>query len=112
MALACPSNLPMLVLWGTHAAFLLGALCEQLVVGKLKWREGPLWWFVPQFALLATYISNICVFPAGIGNTQQSELIVLGSSTSWFLLALAFSVSTNRRLCVQYYRTWQHRHGT
>eukprot|EP00931_Biecheleriopsis_adriatica_P042331 TRINITY_DN24123_c0_g1_i1.p1 TRINITY_DN24123_c0_g1~~TRINITY_DN24123_c0_g1_i1.p1 ORF type:complete len:623 (-),score=79.12 TRINITY_DN24123_c0_g1_i1:87-1907(-) len=112
MALLCESNLPLLILWGVHSAFILAGLVERLTVRRLRWQEGVLWWFLIQLSLIAVYTCNICEFPAGIGDKDSSVFIVAGGSFTWFLLVLLLSLSVNWALCVRYYRTWQHQRGT
>jgi len=111
IALACDSNLPLLVLLGVHASFLSAACVERLLVRRVNWKACRFWVLPLQLTVLSCYTCNLCVFPAGIGNGEQSTFIVLGSTSAWLLLILAFTVSINWEACVRVFRTWQNQHG-
>eukprot|EP00438_Fugacium_kawagutii_P019437 Skav202635 [mRNA] locus=scaffold1942:17234:18939:- [translate_table: standard] len=61
---------------------------------------------------MGCYISNLCEFPKGVGNKATSQIIVAGSSCTWLVLVVVLMLKINWELLVQYYRTWQRRHGT
>jgi len=112
MALTLQSNLPLLILWGTHSLAAALGLLELALRRRLPWKPGVSWGFVVQVTLLAGYLSNICVFPAGVGDSTASALIVAGSSVTWMSLIFGLCVKINWDLCLRYYRTWQRRHGS
>lgn len=112
LAMTVSSNLPLLIIWGIHVLFLLVGLIELFLVKRWRWKRGLVWVIVLQVSLMGCYISNLCEFPKGIGNTSTSQIIIAGSSCSWLLLIVVLTLKINWELCVQYYRTWQRRHGS
>lgn len=111
VALACNSNLPLIVLLGVHALFLFAACLERLVVRRLDWKAGRFWWITLHVAVISCYLCNFCEFPAGIGNAEESAFIVFGSTLAWLGLVMTLTVSINWTQCVEAFRTWQNQHG-
>ncbi|CAJ1357036.1 unnamed protein product [Effrenium voratum] len=101
MAFTLQSNLALLILWGTHALFAVASLVELFCIQKFRWKKGFFWLLLVQVAVMACYTANLCVFPAGVGNQQQSVIIVTGSSFSWLLLLIFLSLKVNWQLCMQ-----------
>merc|ERR1712012_1423580 len=113
LCFACASNVSILMIMGIHSALICVGLVEISLVKKWHWHEGPLWWFALQLTALAAYIANaMCEFPEGWGKPNNTNTLVLCTSLVWLILVSALTLIVNWALCVQYYRTWQHRHGT
>mgnify|MGYP002803552449 FL=1 len=112
MAITISSSLPLLILWGTHALFLVVGLVEIFLVKRWCWKRGLVWVIVLQVSVMGCYVCNICEFPAGVGDKQTSQIIIAGSSCTWLLLIVVLTLKINWELCVQHYRTWQRRHGS
>lgn len=112
--LFCESNVPVISLWAVHSVVLAAGLLEQLVVKRLRWHDGPLWWFALQISGIAAYLAMVIAdFPKGIGqHLPDTNTVVHLVSAVWFALLLFLTLCTNWSLCVRQYRTWQHRHGT
>jgi len=111
LLLACKSNIPVLVLWGSHAVLILGGLVERLVVQRLEWKPGMPWWFALQTAALAACLASDCTFSVGIGAPKDSDLIVAFASFFWVAAVGGLTASVNWQHIITAYRTWQNRNG-
>mmetsp|Transcript_124778 Transcript_124778/g.216389 ORF Transcript_124778/g.216389 Transcript_124778/m.216389 type:complete len:712 (-) Transcript_124778:48-2183(-) len=113
LCLAYESNVPVITLWGVHSVLVALGLIEIFLVKRWQWREGTLWWCALQLTALSAYVANaICVFPKGLGAPDNTAWVVFFFSSLWLGLVCTLTLATNWALCIRYYRTWQHRHGT
>mmetsp|Transcript_66136 Transcript_66136/g.158204 ORF Transcript_66136/g.158204 Transcript_66136/m.158204 type:complete len:633 (+) Transcript_66136:140-2038(+) len=112
LCLACESNVPVLVLWAVHSAFLSLGILEHLFVRRLQWYNGPAWWFALQLTALAAYLANLyCKFPKGVEYHGSTIAVVRMMSWIWSALVTVLVLRINWHHVEGWYQTWQQRHG-
>lgn len=108
----CPTNIPAVILWSAHMLFLILGIFDKGLFGVVKWKEGHIWWIFVYLTTVSAYVANVFQdFSEGFA-VEDTNLIVLCMSIGWVVLCIIFSVFVNWALCVNQYRTWQHRHGS
>jgi len=112
LCLAPKSDIPVLVLWATHSALIIFGFIDLFLLKKFQWKEGPVWFFTLQLSAFSVMVANACTFPEGWGSPDLSDALVRGVGSIWFLLLLILTAIINKSILLNYYRTWQRRHGT
>jgi len=112
LCLTLKSDIPVVVLWGTHSVLVALGLIDLFLLKRFPWREGPAWFFTLQLSAFSAMTASVCTFPEGWGSPDNSDTIVRGLGGIWFLLVLVLSARINKSFLLRYYRTWQRRHGT
>merc|ERR1719291_408815 len=97
---------------GVHSAVLAISLAEKLLVGRVHWAEGRLWWLLLQLVLLASYVANLIHNFSSEFAQRGGPLMVLLSTAAWTMLTISLTLAVNWQLCVQQFHAWQARHDS
>jgi len=103
---------PLVYVMVGHSVVLAVSVVEKMLVGRVRWSEGRLWWLLLQLVLLASYVANLFHNFSARFAQRGDPLAVLLSTIAWTSLTIALTLAVNWQLCVQQYHAWQARHGS
>jgi len=103
---ALASNIALVILLSNHSAIIVVCIMERAVWKRAKWKDGPIWWFLLQLAVLSVYSATL-----SFSGLDQISFLVLFVSIPWLILCCTLVLIVNWSLCVRTYRSWQHSNG-